>query len=260
MFNGKTILITGASSGIGEALARRFAREGAHLALVARRIERLESLAKELNDTAASVTVIRADLVESDAVTRVVAEARRATGRIDVLVNNAGVGEYGEFASQDVAAVERMMLLNMTAVIRLTHAVLPEMVARREGRVLNIASTASYQPTPYMAVYGATKSFVRNWSLSLWRELKASGVNVTCVCPGPVRTEFFDRGGYQSRRDEFKRVACDATWMAERAYQAVALGKAISTPGLVNWLGAWLTRFGDLKTVTRISARILGPK
>ncbi len=260
MFNGQTILITGASSGIGEALARRFARDGAHLALAARRVDRLEALAKELVGKAAGTTVIRADLLDAEAIPRIIDDARRATGRIDVLVNNAGVGEYGEFASQDVAALERMMQLNMTAMIRLTHAILPDMIARRCGRVLNIASTAAFQPTPYMAVYGATKAFVKNWSLSLWRELELSGVGVTCVCPGPVQTEFFDRGGYQERRGDFTRLACSVEWMAEKAYRAVARGKVLSTPGFVNWLGAWLTRFGDAKLVTRVSAKILGPR
>jgi hypothetical protein len=122
------------------------------------------------------------------------------------LVNNAGAGEYGKFATQELAALERMMSLNMNAVVRLTHAVLPGMIERRRGRILNIASTAAFQPTPFMAVYGATKAFIRSWSLALWWELRSKGVHVTCVCPGPVRTEFFDRGGYERRKR--RRLGC----------------------------------------------------
>jgi len=259
MFNDKSILITGASSGIGAALARRFAREGAGLILVARRADRLTALAEELGDRAGCVHTIAVDLVDDGAAARVVADAIGAMGRIDILVNNAGVGEYGEFKSQDAAANERMIRLNTTAVVRMTHAVLPEMLRRGAGRILNIASTAAFQPTPYMAVYGATKAFVRNFSLALWWELRHTGVQVTCVCPGPVKTEFFDRGGYEGRREDFTRLAADADWIAERAYRALAKGRAICVPGFVNWLGTNLPRFGSDKLVTRISSHILGP-
>jgi uncharacterized protein len=260
LFEDKTILITGASSGIGAALARRLARDGAGLILVARRVDRLAALAEQLKNGPGRVHMIAADLIDDGAATRVVVESVRAMGRVDVLVNNAGVGEYGEFKSQDAAALERMIQLNTTAVVRMTHAVLPEMLQRRSGRILNIASTAAFQPTPYMAVYGATKAFVRNFSLALWWELRHTGVQMTCVCPGPVRTEFFDRGGYEERREDFTRLAADADWVAERAYGALAKGRVMCVPGFVNWLGAILPRLGSLKTVTRVSARILGPR
>jgi len=258
MYKDKVILITGASSGIGAALARRFARDRATLVLVARRQDRLASLADELMHHTAAFT-IAADLAADGAPARVIAEANRLAGRIDVLVNNAGVGEYGEFRRQDPAALDRMMRLNTTAVVQLTRAALPAMIERRSGAILNIASTAAFQPTPYMAVYGGTKSFVRNFSLALWCELRDTGVTVTCVCPGPVRTEFFDHGGYESRRDDFQRLAADPDWLAEKARAALIRKKVISTPGAINWLGAFLTRFGWPRLVTRISARILGP-
>jgi hypothetical protein len=260
MFKDKTILITGASSGIGKALARRFAVDGAGLILVARRADRLSALSDELKNRASRVHTVAADLVDGASVACVVAESLKTMGGIDVLVNNAGVGEYGEFRNQDEAALDRMIQLNCTAVIRLTHAVLPGMLGRGAGRILNIASTAAFQPTPYMAVYGATKAFVRNFSLSLGWELRQTGVSVTCVCPGPVRTEFFDRGGHDQRREDFLRLAADPDWVAERAYRALAKGRGLCVPGFVNGLGAFLTRFASLQTVARVSARVLGPR
>ncbi len=258
VFGDRTVLITGASSGIGQALARRFGHEGARLVLVARRAERLEPLAREIGASGASVTIIPADLDEASACERVVEEARRRAGRIDVLVNNAGVGEYGRFAEQEWTALDAMMRLNMTALVRLTKLVLPEMLDRRSGHIVNLASTAAFQPTAYMAVYGATKSFVLDFSLALWEEVRRKGVRVTCICPGPVRTEFFDHGGFQSQRTRFMRTALDPDRLAGAAFRRIARGRVVYVPGILNKLGAFLVRFGSLKTVTRVTAKLLG--
>ena len=259
LFNGKRVLITGASSGIGAALARRFAADGAELLLVARRRERLETLAKELRAARPGIVVQVhvADLCELTACDQVLG----AVGpHIDVLVNNAGVGEYGEFSAQDMAAVERMMRLNMHALVRLTRGLLPGMLTRRSGWILNIASLAGFQPTPYMAVYGATKSFVLDFSMALWQEVRKRGVHVACVCPGPVATEFFDHGGYGERRADFTKKAADPAWIAEQAYAALVGRKPVVIPGAGNKLVALLQRFTPLKVVTRISGKLLGPK
>ncbi len=260
MFRDKTVLITGASSGIGEALARRFCQEGAKLMLVARRADRLAALADELRMGGfnAQVGVIVADLTEDGACERVVADAALASGSIDVLVNNAGVGEYGTFAEKDLAATESMMRLNMTTLVRLTHLVLPDMLERRSGWILNIASTAAFQPTPYMGAYGATKSFVLSLSLALREEVRRQGVTVTCVCPGPVKTGFFDRGGYEARRD-FARLAANVDTVAEKSYRALVKKKAVYMPGCLNKLGSLLPRMMPLKLITRLAGKVLGP-
>jgi hypothetical protein len=262
MFKDKAVLITGASSGIGEALARRFARDDAKLILVARRADRLAALADQFRrgGFAGQTAVIVADLVEEGACQRVVADALLAAGRVDVLINNAGIGEYGPFAAQDVAELERMMRLNMSALVQLTHLLLPDMIARRCGWIMNVASTAAFQPTPYMSVYGATKAFVLNFSLGLRQEVQPHGLNVTCVCPGPVKTEFFDRGGYEGRKRRFTRLGVDADWLANRAYRALKRGRPIYIPGLLNKLSVSLQRFVPRKMVTRLAGKLFDPK
>lgn len=257
MFRDKTLLITGASSGIGQALALRFARAAALLLLVARRADRLDALADRIAADGPRPHVIPADLTEAGACARVLDEARRLAGRVDGLVNNAGVGEYGPFAGQDPDALEAMMRLNMLALVRLTRGVLPDMLARRAGHILNIASTAAFQPTPHMAVYGATKAFVLSFSMAVWHEVRRRGVHVTCVCPGPVNTEFFDRGGFESRRNDFARGAHEPEQIAEAALAALSAGRAARIPGVRNKLGAFLQRFAPLRTTTQVAAKLL---
>ncbi len=257
-FRDRLTVITGASSGIGLALARRFARDRARLVLVARSADRLAALAEEIRRDGGEAQVLVADLVADAAAERVVAAAR-AVGEIEVLVNNAGVGEYGPFAEKDYPASERMMRLNMDAVTRLTHLALPAMLARRSGWILNVASMAGFQPTPHMGVYGATKAFVRNFSLALREEVRRRGVVVSCLCPGPVRTGFFSRGGYEARMKDFDRFSVDADWVAEKAFRALARGRALCVPGAMNQAALFLQRFAPLTFVTRVSGKVLGP-
>ena len=260
MFRDKHILITGASSGIGAALARQFAKAGARVSIVARRVDRLTTLADQLKaEGAAAITVIRADLVETDAVEHVLAETRRAFGPVDVLVNNAGVGEYGGFAGQNLDDLDRLTRLNVLAVLRLTHQALADMVPRRAGHILNIASTAAFQPTPHMAVYGASKAFVLSFSMALWEELRKSGIGVTCICPGPVKTEFFDRGGFDARQADWVRLGFDADRLAELAMRKLTARRPVYIPGILNKIGAFGRHTASLPLVTRISGKILGP-
>lgn len=283
MFTDKVVMITGASSGIGAELARLFAHDGAHLILIARREDRLRALAEEIRSAAdhpselghrkrhlpsepgrprpgRQVEVIPADLVEPGACERVIARTVAKAGPVDVLVNNAGVGEYGHFADQDPSALERMMQLNTAALVRLTRLVLPEMLSRRRGWILNVASVAGFQPTPYMAVYGATKAFVLNFSMSLWEEVRRKGLVVTCVCPGPVKTEFFDRGGFETRKNEFNRVAVPADRVARAAYQALAKRRPVRVPEWTSRLRLGLQRLIPTPTVTKLAGRILRPR
>lgn len=242
-------------------MARQFAVAGGAVGLVARRVERLEALATEIERAGGRAVPIGVDLLDADAADRIVAEVtEKFGGPIDVLANNAGTGEYGQFRNQSIDALERMMTLNMTALVRLTHAVLPDMIARKRGKVLNIASTAAYQPCPYMAVYGATKSFVQSFSMALWCEVRKHGVGVTCVCPGPVDTEFFDHGGYESRKGDFTKLAMSPDRVASEAIRAMLRGRSMYVPGFSNKVGAIMQRFAPLRTVTRLTAKLLGPK
>ena len=259
MFQNRSVLITGASSGIGAALARRFAREGARLILIARRADRLAQLAQELSSPQRPVFVTVADLASADGYQRVLRTIAERDGGIDVLVNNAGIGEYGAFVAKSPDDDARMMHLNMDVLVRLTHVVLPAMLERRCGWILNVASMASFQPCPYMGVYGATKAFVLNHSMALREELRGTGVTVTAVCPAGVKTEFFDRGGFDDRRDQFLNIACEPDFVSEKAVNALRKQKAYVIPGTKNRLTVFIQRFAPLTTVTRVAAKILGP-
>jgi len=259
MFQNRSVLITGASSGIGASLARRFAREGARLILVARRADRLAQLAQELSAPQRPVFITVADLTTEEGFQRVLRTIAEREGGVDVLVNNAGIGEYGPFSGKTHETDARMMHLNMDVLVRLTHVVLPAMLERRCGWIMNIASMASFQPCPYMGVYGATKAFVLNHSMALREELRGTGVTVTAVCPAGVKTEFFDRGGFDDRRDQFLSIACTSDFVAEKAIQALRMKKAYVIPGVKNVLTVLIQRFVPLTTVTRVAAKILGP-
>jgi hypothetical protein len=184
-------VVTGASSGIGAAYARALRARGERVVLVARRAERLEALARELGGLA-EVSVIPLDLTAPDAAARLY-EATEARGHaVDLLVNNAGVGHTMPFADQKPAVVRAMLDLNVSALVELTRAYLPAMRARGRGRIVNVASTAAFQPIPYMAVYAATKAFVLSFTEALSGELRGSGVRVQALCPGVTGTEFLD--------------------------------------------------------------------
>ncbi len=183
---GKRALVTGASSGIGLELARLLAADGYALTLVARRGSTLELIAAELGDA----QVVAADLGVPGAVEQVVA----AAPAVDVLVNNAGVGDFGPFAATDPNKTATMLQLNIAALTELTRAYLPGMLERGHGQVLNVASTAAFQPGPLMAVYYATKAYVLSFSEAVAEEVRGSGVTVTALCPGPTES------GFQGRR------------------------------------------------------------
>ncbi|GAA5440743.1 hypothetical protein Dcae01_02263 [Deinococcus caeni] len=186
-----TALITGASSGIGESLARQLAAHGAHLILVARTEDRLHALAAELGARyRVQVHVLPADLNRPGAAAELHAAVQARGLNVDILVNNAGLGGYGEFSAQPPAEIDRMIAVNIGALTGLTRAFLPDMLARGRGRVLNVASTAAFQPGPLMAVYYATKAYVLSFSEAVAEEVAGSGVFVTALCPGPVQTGF----------------------------------------------------------------------
>ena len=194
-YQNQTALITGASSGIGAAFARELAAAGADLVLVARRLDRLEALAKEIESTGRKVSVVPLDLTENNAIQTLATKLATDGVEIDILVNNAGFGTSGDFVGENLDRVISEIELNVTALTALTHTFLPGMLTRNRGTVINLASTAAFQPVPSMAVYGATKAYVLSFTEALWAEVLGSNVKVLALCPGGTETEFFDVAG-----------------------------------------------------------------
>jgi uncharacterized protein len=253
IWQGKTALITGASYGIGTAFARRLAAEGAHLVLTARSTERLQTLADELRSQYQTrVTIIAADLNDANAPQSIFAETQRQQLAIDLLINNAGVGAVGDFASQSLDKQLEMIQVNVTALVALTHLYLPGMLARRHGHILNVASTASFQGVPYLATYAATKSFILNFSEGLWAECKPYGVTVTALCPGSTESNFHAVAG--SERSNHPKQSAEAVVSA--GLQALAQGRSHVVSGWNNKLMVWMERFVPRQTVTGMAAKI----
>jgi hypothetical protein len=249
----KTALITGASSGIGLELARIFAREGYNLVLVARNGDRLRQLASELEKAHGARSLILAtDLTEPGAAAYVLDQTTRAGLQLDVLVNNAGFGQYGLFTENDLEECLQQIQLNVTTLTHLTRLYLPGMIERKSGRVMNVASTAAFQPGPLMAVYFATKAYVLHFSEALANELQGSGVTVTCLCPGATVTEFHKRAKATGQR-LLKLGAMDARTVAEDGYRAMMAGKPVVISGFKNWLVAQSVRFSPRRLVTAIA-------
>src|SRR5580692_5988937 len=191
-FKDKWALVTGASAGIGVALARELAAHGAKLILTARRKDRLESLAAELTARGTEVRIVVADLSDPEAPQQIYDATEGAGIHVDILVNNAGLGQYGEFHASPIDQEISQIQINCEAMVRLSRFFLPRMVRRRRGWVLILASTASFQPLPYLTTYAATKAFDRFFALGLAAELAREGVKVTALCPGPTESEFFE--------------------------------------------------------------------
>lgn len=235
-----TALVTGASSGIGAELARELARRGHHVTLVARRRQRLTSLATEIREELdGEAEVIAADLADAGSRGLMLEELRSGDRSVEILVNNAGFGHRGNFATSDTDRQLEMVRLNVEAVVELTGRFLNEMVARGRGAVINVASTASFQPLPGSATYAATKAFVLSFSEAVATELGGRGVTVTALCPGPVKTEFGEVAGY----GRIEQQTPDLIWMsaadvAREGVSGAERGKRVVVPGLFNRAGA----------------------
>jgi short-subunit dehydrogenase len=251
----KTALITGASFGIGLELARIFAREGYNLVLVARSGDKLRQLASELEKAHATRSLmLAADLTDPGAPAYVLDQTTRADIQVDVLVNNAGFGQYGLFAENDLEECLRQIQLNVTTLTHLTRLYLPAMIERKNGGILNVASTAAFQPGPLMAVYFATKAYVLHFSEALTNELQGTGVTVTCLCPGATATEFHKRAN-ATGMNLLKFGAMDARTVAEDGYRALLAGKPVVISGFKNWLLAQSVRFSPRRLVTAIARK-----
>jgi uncharacterized protein len=252
----QTALITGASFGIGLEFARIFAREGYNLVLVARSADKLRQLASELEKAHGTRSLILAtDLTEPGASAYVLDQTTRADIQVDVLVNNAGFGQYGLFAENDLQECLRQIQLNVTTLTHLTRLYLPAMIKRESGRILNVASTAAFQPGPLMAVYFATKAYVLHLSEALANELQETGVTVTCLCPGPTATEFQERANIAGIRLT-KYGTMTARAVAEDGYRALMTGKTVAISGFKNWLVAQSVRFAPRRMVAAVARKL----
>jgi uncharacterized protein len=229
-----TALVTGASGGIGEELARLFAADGHDLVLVARSGDKLARLAVELEARhGVSARVAAADLARPDSPRELFEGLRGAGVSVDALVNNAGFGSYGLFAETDLKSELDMLQVNVVALTHLTKLFLPAMLARGRGYVMNVASTAAFQPGPLMAVYYASKAYVLSFSEALSNECEGTGVRVSALCPGPTETGFVAAAGMGDSK-LFDRAVMDARTVAEAGYRGLLAGRAVVIPGFRN--------------------------
>ena len=250
----QTALITGASGGIGYELAKSFARDRYNLVLVARSGDKLNQVAAELGEQfGITVKPIALDLAAA-ATARVLFDQLQGEGVvIDVLVNNAGFGVFGEFARMSEDEILGQIQLNVTALTHLTRLFLPGMLGRRRGKIMNVASTAAFQPGPLMAVYYATKAYVLSFSEALANEVAGSGVVVSCFCPGATDTGFAKRAGTEDSR-LFKKIgAMNVETVARDGYRGLMAGKTVAISGVRNWVVAESVRFAPRKWVTAVS-------
>lgn len=239
-----TALITGASSGIGYELACIHARQGDNLVLVARNKKKLDELKSELENTyAVKVHTIGKDLAAKDAAIEVFNELKAQNIQIDYLINNAGFGHYGLFAENDWTKEEQMIALNITALTQFTKLFLPGMIARKKGRIMNVASVAAFIPGPLMAVYYATKAYVLSFSQAIGNEVRNHGITVTALCPGPTTS------GFQAAAEidgialfESGKLPTSAQ-VAEYGYKAMMKGKSVAIHGISNRVMTTATRF-----------------
>ncbi|HRH91977.1 MAG TPA: SDR family oxidoreductase [Agitococcus sp.] len=250
-------VITGASSGIGEALAHLFAREQQTLVLVARRKDKLESLAKALNSKyGVKVHVIALDLQQIGAAAQLMNEVSNLKLTVDTLVNNAGFGVSAPFAKSDASQTSGMMQLNMVALTELTHMVLPMMLERGHGRIMNIASVVAFQPCPYFAVYAATKAYVLSFTEALAEEMRGRGILVTAVCPGSTATEFHDVA--HTKGSLLTQIQDTAETVAEEGYKALNNGKSVVVTGLMNKPLPLVNRLVPRKAMTWATSKLMG--
>ncbi|MEP6982334.1 MAG: SDR family oxidoreductase [Sphingomicrobium sp.] len=248
----KTIaLVTGASAGLGVEFARQLSKRGHALVLAARRKDRLDELARELGNARA----VAIDLSKKDAAAKLLADVEAHGEVVDVVVNNAGFGLIGRFAELDAKRQRQMIDLNVGALTDLCRAVAPGMIERKGGSILNVASTAAFQPGPKMAVYFATKAFVLSLSEALHEELKPHGIRVSCLCPGPTRTEFGEVAGFGGN-GAFDRFAMGAAEVVEIGLKGLDKNKAVVIPGLINKITANSGRFAPRSTVRKIAGAI----
>jgi short-subunit dehydrogenase len=257
VYQGKTALITGAASGIGEAFARELARRGMHLAVVGRSRDRLQALAEELVERhQTQVEIIVADLSLEGMASRIQSHVEGRGLQVHVLINSAGFGVHGHFETLDPQRDRQQVMVDVAAVVDLTHAFVPSMVVRGSGAIVNVASTAAFQPLPYMTVYGASKAFVLSFSEALAEEVRGRGVRVLALCPGATQTAFFGVAGEDAsigRRRTPQQVV-------STGLQALETGQSVVVDGMINAVVAQAPRFLPRPLVAWIAGQQLRPR
>jgi len=243
-------IITGASSGIGKALAFEFAAGGFNLLLIARNEAALAEVAAECQAKHHIETeIVAADLAREESLEKLIAQLERTPYQYEVLVNNAGFGIHGDFASSDIDRNIELLKVQLTATLRLMKAVLPGMIERRNGRILNVASVYSFSPVPFQSVYSACKAFLLSFSSAIQNELRETGVTVTVFCPGATQTEFRSRAGIGQKSEQSGMTAEAA---ARIAYVKTLHGKHVVVPGLVNRLYVFVARLLPIQVVPNL--------
>jgi len=256
LYQGKTALITGASAGIGAAFASELAARGMDIVLVARSEERLHALATDImQQHGHRAEVIAADLSNEQGVALVLHEVERRGLTIDLLVNNAGFGTHGCFETIAPERDQQEVMLNVAAVVALSHAFLPAMAARGDGAVINLASTASFQPVQYMPVYGASKAFVLSFSVALAEEYRRRGVRILALCPGATVTSFFEVAGEEAAMGP-KRTSEQVVATGLRALEQ---GRSVVVDGFINMMLSHVSRVLSHSTMARITGHGLRP-
>ena len=251
----ETVLVTGASSGIGRELAKCFAADGCRLILLARKRQALQALADELREAHKTQSeVLTADLGQPDAPLSTFRHLQANGTRVDVLVNNAGFGAYGQFAELSSERQLEMVQVNVTALTHLTRLFLPQMLERHRGGVLNVASTAGFQPGPLMAVYFATKAYVLSFSEAIAEETSGTGVTVTALCPGATATNFAEAAKARFSR-RFVSLSMSAEYVARLGHRAFRRGQAVAVTGWRNRLLAGAVRLGPPAVVRKVARR-----
>jgi hypothetical protein len=247
----QTVLVTGATRGIGWELAELFAARGYNLVVTGRDADRLHQL-KVKHSGSISVETIVADLSSPSGVTVVIDKVKRAGISIDILVNNAGFGDHGVFAEADLGKQLAMIQVNIASLVSLTRAILPDMLRRKSGRILNVASTAAFVPGPLMSIYYATKAFVLSFSQAVAFEVRDSGVTVSALCPGATRTDFDATAGTSGIR-LVKSGIMEARVVAEAGIRGLMAGKRVIVPGVRNKVSAFASRLAPRGAATQVA-------
>ncbi len=256
----RTALVTGASYGIGEVFARRLAADGANVIVTARSSDRLDALARELRSNhGIQVTVIEGDLANPAAPEEIFRATEASGQQVDLLVNNAGFGAAGDFVDVPLRKQIEMIQVNVTALIALTHLYLQPMIRRREGAIIQLASTASFQGVPYMAIYAATKAFILNFSEGLWAECRQHGVRVLALCPGPTVTHFQAAAGTSHVRGPNKVKMQTPEEVVEVGLAALARSRSVAISGFSNQAMVAAERLVPRNLVTRLATRVFRP-
>ena len=249
-------VVTGASAGLGLDMARILARRGYDVVLAARSVDRLESVRNEIESEIGTTAYVAAhDLSTDVGVDRLLQDVADLDRPVDLLANNAGFGLHGPYLETEPASEAAMIRVNVVSLVRLTRGLLPDMVDRGSGRILQVASTAGFMPGPLMATYYATKAFVLSYSEALAEELRGTGVTVTCLCPGPTRTGFQARSGAR-RAGSFDGGAMQSETVARAGIDGALAGRRRVVPGVINKISTWAPRFLPRDVLTALVGRL----